>query len=128
MADVAVKSFKFHLVVVHASNFAVESVPFFRRLAPFLDDTKQLVLIGDWNAILDPKIDKVRRGASRWRRCDSSLAGLMTSHDLVDGFPLDHPGREMWMWLESSPSAKIGSYLDRVLVRRADIDFVSCST
>ena len=31
-------------------------------------------------------------------------------------------------WLDSSPSAKVGSYLDRVLVRRADIDFVSCPT
>ena len=34
----------------------------------------------------------------------------------------------MWTWLDSSPSAKVGSYLDRVLVRRADIDFVSCPT
>ena len=52
----------------------------------------------------------------------------MTRHDLVDRFRLDHPGREMWTWLESSPSAKVGTYLDRVLVRRADIDFVSCPT
>ena len=34
----------------------------------------------------------------------------------------------MWTWLDRSPSAKVGSYLDRVLVRRADIDFVSCPT
>ena len=34
----------------------------------------------------------------------------------------------MWTWLDSSPSAKVASYLDRVLVRRADIDFVSCPT
>ena len=27
-----------------------------------------------------------------------------------------------------SPSAKVGSYLDRVLVRRADSDFISCPT
>ena len=52
----------------------------------------------------------------------------MTRHDLVDRFRLDHPGREMWTWLDNSPSAKVGSYLDRVLVRRADIDFVSCPT
>ena len=127
MADVAVKSFKFRLVAVYASNIAAERMSFFRRLAPFLDDTKRLVLMGDWNAILDPKIDKVGRGASRLGRCESSLAGLMT-HDLVDRFRLDHPGREMWTWLDSSPSAKVGSYLDRVLVRRADIDFVSCPT
>ena len=100
----------------------------FHALAPFLDDTKRLVLMGDWNAILDPKIDKVGRGASRLGRCESSLAGLMTRHDLVDRFRLDHPGREIWTWLDSSSSAKVGSYLDRVLVRRADIDFVSCPT
>ena len=52
----------------------------------------------------------------------------MTRNDLFDRFRLDHPGREMWTWLDSSPSAKVGSCLDRVLVRRADSDFVSCPT
>ena len=84
--------------------------------------------MGDWNAILDPKIDKVGRGASRAGRCDSSLVGFVTRHGLVDRLRLDHPGREMWTWLDSSPSARVGSYLDRVLVKRADIDFVSCPT
>ena len=79
-------------------------------------------------AILDPKIDKVGRGARRAGKCDSSLVGFVTRHGLVDRFRLDHSGRGMWMWLDSSPSAKVGPYLDRVLVRRADIDFVSCPT
>ena len=61
VADVAVKSFKFRLVAVFVSNIAAERVSFFRRLVSFLDVTKQLVLMGDWNAILDPKIDKVGR-------------------------------------------------------------------
>ena len=95
VADVAVKSFKFRLVAVYASNIAAERVSFFRRLAPFLDDTKRLVFMGDWNAILDPKIDKVGREASRLGRCESSLIGFMTRHDLVDRFRLDHLGREM---------------------------------
>ena len=128
VVDVAVKSFKFHLVVVYVPNSAAERVSFFRRLVPFLDDTKRLVLMCDWNAILDPKIDKVRWGTSRLGRCESSLVGLMTCHNLVDRFRLDHPGREMWTWLDRSSSAKVGSYLDRVLVRRADIGFVSCPT
>ena len=114
VADVAVKSFEFRLVVVYAPNIAPERVSLFRRLAPFLDDSKWLVLMGDWNAIL----------GTRWLgRCESSLVGLMTRHDLVDWFRVDHPEREMWTWLDSSPSAKVGSYLDRVLIRRADIDY-----
>ena len=44
----------------------------------------------------------------------------MARHDLVDRFRLDNPGREMWTWLDSSPSAKLGSNLD--------IIFVSCPT
>ena len=128
VADVDVKSFKFRLVAVYASNIAAERISFFRRLAPFLDDTKRLVLMGDWNAILDTKIDKGGRGARRTGRCESSLVGFVSRHDLVDRFRLDHPGREMRTWLDSSPSAKVGSYLDRVLVRRADIYFVSCPT
>ena len=84
--------------------------------------------MGDWNVILDPKIDMVERGASRLGSCESSLVGLMTRHDLVDKFRLDHPGREMWIWLDSSPSSKVGSYLDRVLVRRAGSNFISCLT
>ena len=70
--------------------------------------------MGDWNVILDPKINKIGLGASRLGRSERALVGLMTRHDLVDRFSLDQPGREMWTWLNSSPSAKIGSYLDRV--------------
>ena len=63
VADVAVKSFKFRLIVVYASNFAADRVSFFRRLVPFPDNSKRLVLMGDWNAILDPKVHKVGRGS-----------------------------------------------------------------
>ena len=124
VANVAVKGFKLRLVTVYAPNIAVERVSFFSRLALFQDDSKRLVLMDDWNAILDAKIDKVERGARRLGRC----VGLMTRHDLVERFRLDHPRREVWTWLDSSPSAKVGFYLDRVFVRRADIDFVSCPT
>ena len=95
MAVVAVKSFKSGRVGVYVPNTAVERVSFFRRLVPFLDNSKRLVLTGDWNAILDHKIDKVGRGASRLGRCETSLVSLITSHDLVDRFRLDHPGREI---------------------------------
>ena len=78
----------------------------------------------DWKAILDPKIDKVGRGACRLGRCESSLIDFMARHDLVDRFLLDHTGREMWTWLDSSLSAKVGSYLDRVLEKLTVISLV----
>ena len=128
MADVAVKKFQVPTGLGLCAQFRCGEVFLFCRLALFLDDSKRLVLMGDWNAILDPKIDKVGRGASRLGRCESSLVNLMTHHDSVDRFRLDHPGQEMWTWLDSSPSAKVGSYLDRVLVRIADSNFISYPT
>ena len=74
--------------------------------------------MGDWNAILDPKIDKVRWGASGLGRCESSLVSLVAHHDLVDRFCFGSP-RE-----GDVDVAKVGSYLDSV--RRVDSDFVSC--
>ena len=50
----------------------------------------------------------------------------MAHHDLVDRFHRDPPEREIWTWPDSSPSVCARSYLDRVLVRRADTDFVTC--
>ena len=44
LVDVAVKSFELQVVAVYAPNIAAERVSFNRRLAPFLDDPKQLVL------------------------------------------------------------------------------------
>ena len=103
-------------------------LPFFRRLAPFLNDPKRLVFVGEWNAILDPKIDKVGRVASWAERCETSLIDLIARHDLADRFRLDHLGREMFTWLDNSLSTRVGSYLGRALVRRADSNFVSFPT
>ena len=104
VADVAVKTFEFRIAVDHAPNIAAERRVFFRRLGSFLDDSKRTVLVGDWNAILDPKIDMAGRSASCLARCKSGLSDLLTEFDLVDRCRLDHPGREMWTWIGSTPT------------------------
>ena len=124
VVDVAIKSF-----TVYAPNITVEKRSFFRRLGPFLDDPKQLVLTGDWNASLELKIDKDRRRARGSDRCESSLIDLLAVHDLIDRFRLDHTGREMWTWLNNSPSGWIRCNLGRVLGESTSNSFlVTCST
>ena len=75
---------------------------------------------GDWNEILDSKLDRVVRSASGSVRCDSSLVNLVSVFDLIDRFCLDHPRREMWTRSNKSPINRCRSYLDRVFVRRTD--------
>ena len=57
VANVAVKSFAFRVVAIYTSTSVGE-----RWLESFLDDLKRIVQVGDWNAILDTKIDRVGRG------------------------------------------------------------------
>ena len=47
VADVAIKSFEFRVVVGYAPNCIGERHSFFRRLGPFLDDLKRQVSVGD---------------------------------------------------------------------------------
>ena len=115
VTDIAVKRFEFLVAAVYAPNIAAERVSFFQWLAPFFGNPKRIVFVGDRNAILDPRIDRVERGTRGSGRCEISLVDFMARHDLVDRFHLDHPGREMWTWLNSSRSVCAISYLDRVL-------------
>ena len=110
MADVAVKTFEFRIAAVHVPNATAERRPFFRWLELFLDASRRTVLVGDWNTILDPNIDRARRGASGLARCDSGLSDFLTEFDLVDRYRLDHPGKEMWTWIGNSSSGQVRSY------------------
>ena len=119
VADVAVKSFEFRVVAVYGPNCTGKRCSFFWRLGPFLDDPKRLVLMSDWNAILDPKIYK-GGVASCSGRCKSSLINLLAEFGLVDRFRLDHSGREMWTWLGDfviCPTFHWLGQTDRKLVR-----------
>ena len=115
VADVAEKTFEFRVVTVYAPNLPGERCSFFRRLGLFLDDPKWTVLEGDWNVILNPKIDKGGWGANGSGRCESSLIDLMAKFDLIDRFHLDHLGREMWTWLGDFWE-RLGNLIQRALV------------
>ena len=86
IVDVAVKSFEFRVVAVYASNGVGERRSFFWQLEPFFDDPKRKILMGDWNTILDPTVDKAGWGASGSDERESSLIDLMAQHNLVDWF------------------------------------------
>jgi len=126
VADIAVASNKFRVIAVYAPHRPGERGSFLRQLGPYIAYPGRLVLMGDWNAILDPNLDRTVRGASGSGRCDSGLSDLMAQFDLVDRYRVSHPGRRMWTWTNRRPSDPIKSYLDRVLVRRADVDILDC--
>ena len=129
VVDVAIKSYNFRVIAIYAPNEPGKRVDFFREIEPFLNYSGRLVLMGDWNAILNPNIDRPGRGDSAGGGMfEPSLVDFMERSDLVDRFRVDHPDEKVWTWGNSSSSNPLASYLDRVLVRRADVDFVTSPT
>ena len=72
--------------------------------------------------ILDPKI-RLGEVLVDWQ-CESTLIDFIAK---LDRFCLDHPKMEMWIWAHSWSSLSDRSFLDRVLIRRADVDLIFCS-
>ena len=56
VADI-VKSFEFLVDAIYAPNIVVKRFSFFRQLAPFPDNPKWIVLMGDWNGWLEGELE-----------------------------------------------------------------------
>lgn len=62
------------------------------QLGPFLVDLSCLVLMENWNAVMDPSISGW--GASK-KTSDCSLVDLISKFGFVNRYQIDHPRQEM---------------------------------
>ena len=122
--DATIKGRAFRFIGVYGPNANSELPDFFRRIEPFMTSSRRLVLAGDWNAVLDPKID--RGGARRdTNNLDAKLfRNFVERFDLADKFREEHPNKVEWTWTGRGASGQLSSYLDRVLVRRVNLDLL----
>ena len=124
--DATIKDKAFRFIGVYGPNVTSELPEFFQRIEPFMTSSRRLILAGDWNAVLDPMID--RGGA---RRVTNNLDArhfrkFVERFDLADKFRELHPNQVEWTWTARGASAQLFSYLDRVLVRRVDLELLGC--
>lgn len=92
--DVTVKDVAFRFIGVYAPNNHAELVSFFRRIEPFMNSSRRLVLAGDWNAVLDPELDRgvnTRRDTNQ-NRDAKAFRDFVDKFDLVDKFRNEKPG------------------------------------
>ena len=107
---------------VYGSHATSELPTFFRRIEPYVMPSKRVILVGDWNAVLDPNLD---RGASSTYTLDARYFHEFVERlDLVDKFRERHPNKVVWSWAGRGASAQLYSYLDRVFIRRVDLDYL----
>ena len=80
--------------------------------------------MGDWNAVLDPNLDREAITAGTNTLDARHFCDFVLSLDLVDKFRDRHPNKIAWNWTGRGASAQLYSYLDRVLVKRVDLDYL----
>ena len=80
--------------------------------------------MGDWNAVLDPNLDRGAISAGTNTLDARYFRDFVQRLDLVDKFRERHPNKIAWTWTGRGASAQLYSYLDRVLVKRVDLDYL----
>ena len=128
VVDITIKEDTFRLIGVYAPNCQAERISFFQRIDPFVTSSKRVVLAGDWNAVLDPSIDREGNRGPNTNNLDViPFRDLIDRVDLVDKFRNEHPNKIVWTWTNrGSSNVQHSSYIDRVLIKRVDVGFLEC--
>ena len=124
VVDVTIKDKAFRLIGVYGPNATSELPAFFRRIEPYVIPSKRVILVGDWNAVLDPNLDRGAISAATNTLDARYFREFVQRLDLVDKFRERYPNKLAWTWTGRGASAQLYSYLDRVLVRRVDLDYL----
>ena len=128
VVDITIKGEQFRLVGVYGPNHQRERIDFFQRIDQFLSTSKQVIIAGDFNAVLSPDIDR-QAGRTNTINTDADVfRDFVDRMDLVDKYRNEFPNRREWTWTGrgGSGNTQLYSYIDRVLVRRADVGLLEC--
>ena len=121
---VTIKDKAFRLIGVYGPNATSELPAFSRRIEPYVVLSKRVILVGDWNAVLHPNLDRGAISAGTNTLDARHFHDFVQRLDLVDKFRERHPNKIAWTWTGRGASAQLYSYLDRVLVKRVDLDYL----
>ena len=123
--DVTIKDKAFRLIGVYGPNVTSELPAFSRRIEPYVVPSKRVILVGDWNAVLDPNLVPALVAPLSNSLDARYFREFVQKFDLVDKFRERHPNKLVWTWTGRGASAQLYSYLDRVLVKRVDLDHLN---
>ena len=126
--DVTIKDKVLRLIGVHRPNATSELPAFFWRIKPYVIASKQVILVEDWNAVLDPNLDRGAISVGTNTSDARHFCEFVERLDLVDKFRERYPNKVVWTWTGRGASAELYSYLDQVLVRRVNLDYLGGSS
>ena len=121
--DLLIENVPFRLMNVYAPNKECHRKEFFNDLSKYVVCNRNIIMGGDYNCILNPKYDKLGKGANLDYGTVGSkeLTSLCNDYSLVDIFRHLYPYRYATTW--HSPASKdIHTRLDRFYISRHLVD------
>jgi exonuclease III len=114
VAELSSNNLIFQVMCLYAPNSKDEGKQFFESLYSAIDPDIPLLLCGDFNAAVDPYVDRfgcnpVSPWANNWA---STHRDLMSTFDLCDAWRARHPGAKEFTWRRTNGSQ--GSRIDMI--------------
>ncbi|GBG85813.1 hypothetical protein CBR_g40623 [Chara braunii] len=101
------------LLSAYSLNGSQQREDLVERLKEILDGTRHLILVGDWNATLDPSLDKlsggVRSEEEGWTEESLPIHRLMTSLELIDPYRLHYPYERQFTYRKRNRSQHVSA-------------------
>ena len=109
--DVTIKGKAFRLIGVYGPNATSELPAFFWCIELYVIPSKRVILVGDWNAVLDPNLERGAISAGTNTLDARHFRKFVEQFDLIDKFHERHPNKNAWTWTGRGASAHLYSYL-----------------
>ena len=122
--DVTIKNKAFQLIGVYGPMLVVSFLTFSGASGRTWYHWNGCNLIGDWNTVLDPNLDRRAISASTNTLNVRYFRKIVERFDLVEKFRNRHPNKLAWIWNSRGPSAQLYNSLARVIARRVDLDYL----
>jgi len=119
--DLSVHNVKLRVVNVYAPNIEIERNEFFENLNTYLVTSRHVILVGDFNCVLNTRLDKIGGNMDRGLVGSKILSQLLTKFSLFDAYRYLYPNEKCVTWfrkLGTDDNSYIGCRLDRFYITK----------
>lgn len=111
--DIAYNNIQYRVVNIYAPNDESERILFFEDIYPLLLCNKHLILGGDFNCVLNTKLDKIGGNPNYGTIGSKSLRNIISDFQLIDCYRYLYPNVINTTWT----STNVACRLDRFYVK-----------
>ena len=120
-ADISLFESDFRVCTLYAPNIPGERNDYFDNIKHFLVTSRTLILCGDFNFVVNTKLDKIGGNVETGMFGSKSFNSIAKSHSLIDAFRYRYPDKISTTWSRNN----IGCRIDRFYIPTSYKDYIS---